>query len=371
MNNILLIRAFYTILTAFSIVIFLGPFFIKKLISMNVKQSIRLDGPKNHLSKNGTPTMGGLLVLFSIIFSCLIWCNLFNKFSLIILFTFLSFSYIGFLDDYNKIIRSNSDGISVKSKLISQIIFALLISFLIIVAISCNESNIFHSCKLLLNGKINIINGFSREVYIPFTNRLYISLNFWQFISLSTFIIVGSSNAVNLTDGLDGLVIFPIFLVSSSLALLSYCFSNGYISNNFIIDYRYATYEITVITCAISGSSLAFLWFNFYPAKIFLGDVGSLSLGATLAVIAIIIQQECVFFIISGLFVLETISVLFQVCFFKLTRRIFGKGIRIFRMAPLHHHFEIIGWKETQVIIRFWIINVLLIILGTYSIIIG
>ncbi|AWD32661.1 Phospho-N-acetylmuramoyl-pentapeptide- transferase [Candidatus Kinetoplastibacterium sorsogonicusi] len=356
LNNLFL-RSIIILLTSFLSIIFLGQIFIKKLIQIKIKQSIRTYGPQSHLLKVGTPTMGGILVLGSILINCIMWCNIFNKFVLILIFVIISFSYIGYIDDHKKIIMSDAQGISAINKLLLQIIFGMITAFFIALAMLKN-TNITYFWQIFDNFFL-----FDRSIFIPFIN-FNIHLNFWQFVILTTFIIVASSNAVNLTDGLDGLVIFLVAVISLSLALLSYCFFKGLLVNKFIIDYSNDIYELTLISFSILGASLAFLLFNSYPAKIFLGDIGSLPLGALIATIAIIIQQEVVFFIMSGLLVIETMSVLLQVIYFKLTKQIFGKGIKIFRMSPLHHHFELLGYEENKIVVGFWILNILLVIIS-------
>jgi len=315
--------------------LWLGPSLIKKLKSLQVGQNVRELGPESHMVKNGTPTMGGLLIVFSISISVLMWANITSLHILVALFVLLAFSLIGFIDDYTKVIKKSSDGLSARWKLALQVIFALL------VVVYLYHVHLPDSTKL----------------FIPFVKGYYLDIGS-MFIVLALFVIVGSSNAVNLTDGLDGLALMPIVLVAMGLALFCYLSGNSVFSRYLYIPFLRGAGEMTVFCSSIAGSGLGFLWYNTYPADVFMGDIGSLGLGATLGVIAVMVRQELVFFIMGGVFVAETISVILQVASFKLT------GRRVFRMAPLHHHFELKGWSEPKVIVRFWIITVILVLLG-------
>ena len=328
-------RTIYASLTAFFICFLLGPWMIRKLGAMQVGQYIRDDGPKTHLDKAGTPTMGGTLIIISIIASILLWSDLTNYFVWIVLFVTIGYGTIGFIDDYLMQVKKQSRGLTVRKKLVLQGIVALVTSFLVYVSPE-----------------------FSTQVTIPFFKN--ISPDFgWGYIIFSAFVIVGASNAVNLTDGLDGLAIGPMIIAASTYMIFAYVAGHVKISDYLQINYVIGSGELSIFCGALAGSGLGFLWFNAYPAQIFMGDVGSLSLGASLGTIAVITKQEILLLLVGGLFVMEALSVIFQVGFFKMTR-----GKRIFRMAPLHHHFELKGWPEPKVIVRFWIIAIALALLA-------
>ena len=328
-------RTIYASLTAFFICFLLGPWMIRKLGAMQVGQYIRDDGPKTHLDKAGTPTMGGTLIIISIIASILLWSDLTNYFVWIVLFVTIGYGTIGFIDDYLMQVKKQSKGLTVRKKLALQGIVALVTSLLVYAS-----------------------PDFSTQVTIPFFKN--ISPDFgWGYIIFSAFVIVGASNAVNLTDGLDGLAIGPMIIAASTYMIFAYVAGHVKISDYLQINYVIGSGELSVFCGALAGSGLGFLWFNAYPAQIFMGDVGSLSLGASLGTIAVITKQEILLLLVGGLFVMEALSVIFQVGFFKMTR-----GKRIFRMAPLHHHFELKGWPEPKVIVRFWIIAIALALLA-------
>ena len=328
-------RTIYASLTAFFICFLLGPWMIRKLGAMQVGQYIRDDGPKTHLDKAGTPTMGGTLIIISIVASILLWSDLTNYFVWIVLFVTIGYGAIGFIDDYLMQVKKQSKGLTVRKKLALQGIVALVTSFLVYVS-----------------------PDFSTQVTIPFFKN--ISPDFgWGYIIFSAFVIVGASNAVNLTDGLDGLAIGPMIIAASTYMIFAYVAGNVKISDYLQINYVIGSGELSIFCGALAGSGLGFLWFNAYPAQIFMGDVGSLSLGASLGTIAVITKQEILLVLVGGLFVMEALSVIFQVGFFKMTH-----GKRIFRMAPLHHHFELKGWPEPKVIVRFWIIAIALALLA-------
>lgn len=327
-------RIFLAGTTSFLIALLASPWFIKKLTKLQIKQVVRSDGPLTHLTKQGTPTMGGGLILLSISISVLLWANLLSPYVWIILFIMLFYGLIGWIDDSLKISKLNTKGIGARNKFILQIIGAVL--FIIFT---------------------NLFTDFNSDVYIPFLKNVSIDLG-WFFVFFMMLVIIGTSNAVNLTDGLDGLAIGPVMTTAFSFLVISYCVGNYNISEYFNISYIKGVGEISIICSAIIMSGLGFLWFNTYPAQVFMGDVGSLSLGATLAGISIFTKNEILLVVIGGVFVLEAISVMVQVVSFKLT------GKRMFRMAPLHHHFELKGWAEPKVIVRFWIISVVLSIIG-------
>ncbi len=328
-------RTIYASLTAFFVCFLLGPWMIRKLGAMQVGQYIRDDGPKTHLGKAGTPTMGGTLIIVSIAVSILLWSDLTNYFVWIVLFVIIGNGIIGFIDDYLMQIKKQSKGLTVRNKLALQGFVALVTSFLVYTS-----------------------PDFSTQVTIPFFKN--ISPDFgWGYVIFAAFVIVGASNAVNLTDGLDGLAIGPVIIAASTYMIFAYVAGHAKIADYLQIHHVTGSGELAIFCGALAGSGLGFLWFNAYPAQIFMGDVGSLSLGASLGTIAVITKQEILLVLVGGLFVMEALSVIFQVGFFKMTH-----GKRIFRMAPLHHHFELKGWPEPKVIVRFWIIAIALALLA-------
>lgn len=329
-------RAMLSCLTALFMALLLGPIMIRKLAAYQIGQTVRNDGPKTHLEKAGTPTMGGVLSLFAITLSVLLWGHLSNRFVWVVLLVMLGFGVVGWVDDYRKLILKNSKGLTARQKLYWQTLIGLSAAlFLYFTSTTPGET----------------------QLLIPFLKNVAVPLG-WFYIVFTYFVIVGTSNAVNLTDGLDGLAILPIVLVAAALGVFAYVTGNTQFANYLEIPYVPGVGEIVVICSAIVGAGLGFLWFNAYPAQVFMGDVGALGLGAALGVIAVIVRQELVLVVMGGIFVLETVSVILQVGSYKLT------GRRIFRMAPLHHHFELKGWPEPWVIIRFWIITVILVIIG-------
>lgn len=328
-------RSILSALTALIISLLVGPKVIKWLSNMQVGQCVRDDGPESHLAKEGTPTMGGVLILFAITAGTLLWGNLANPFLWIALFISLSFGVVGWVDDYKKLVLKNAKGLSAKQKLFWQSLLALSVAF-----------------YLYFDPKMNT------QLLIPFFKNVYFDLG-WLFPLLTYFVVVGSSNAVNLTDGLDGLAILPAVMVAGALGVFAYATSNANYAHYLALPYVYYAGELTVFCSAMVGAGLGFLWFNSYPAQVFMGDVGSLGLGAALGIVAILVRQELVLFIMGGLFVAETLSVILQVGYFK-----HSGGKRLFLMAPLHHHFELKGWAEPKVIVRFWIITVILVLMG-------
>jgi len=328
-------RTIYASLTAFFICFLLGPWMIRKLANMQVGQYIRDDGPKSHFDKAGTPTMGGTLIILSLTASILMWSDLTNYYVWIVLFVIIGFGGIGFVDDYLMQVKKQSKGLTVRKKLLLQGIVALITGILVYVT-----------------------PDFSTQVTIPFFKN--ISPDFgWGYIIFAAFVIVGASNAVNLTDGLDGLAIGPVIIAASTYMIFSYVSGHVKIAGYLQLNYVSGAGELTIFCGALAGAGLGFLWFNSYPAQIFMGDVGSLSLGAFLGTVAVITKQEILLTLVGGLFVIEALSVIFQVGFFKMT-----SGKRIFKMAPLHHHFELKGWPEPKVIVRFWIIAIALALLA-------
>lgn len=334
--NYLSLRAILGVLTAFVISLLIGGRVINMLQSLQIGQAVRDDGPQTHLSKAGTPTMGGAMIIFSIAVSTLLWGDLTNKYVWLVVLVMLSFGVIGWVDDYRKVVEKNSKGLPAKYKYFWQSVIGLAASaYLYLDAASPVETSLI----------------------VPFFKDFVLPLGIF-FVVLTYFVIVGSSNAVNLTDGLDGLAILPTVLVGGALGIFAYLIGNVRFSEYLLIPYIVGSGELVVFCAALVGAGLGFLWFNTYPAQIFMGDVGSLALGAALGVVAVIVRQEIVFFIMGGVFVMETVSVILQVASYKLTKR------RIFRMAPIHHHFELKGWAEPKVIVRFWIITVCLVLVG-------
>ena len=332
----LTLRTILSVLTALFLSLLIGPLVIRLLGHFQMGQHVRDDGPQSHLAKAGTPTMGGVLIILVIVVTTLLWSDLINRFVWISLLTILSFGVIGWCDDYLKISRRNSKGLSAGAKYLWQSAVALAVAVALL--------------------------GFATtpaetQLIVPFFKQLTVNLG--GFYILSTyFVIVGTSNAVNLTDGLDGLAIMPTVLIAAALIIFAYVTGNIKFSQYLGVPYVAGVGELCVFCGAIVGAGLGFLWFNTYPAQVFMGDIGALALGASLGVVAVMVRQELVLFIMGGVFVLETVSVILQVASFKLT------GRRIFRMAPIHHHFELKGWPEPRVIVRFWIISVILVLIG-------
>jgi len=332
----LTLRGILSVITAFLISLLLGPYMIRKLSDKQIGQTIRDDGPQTHLKKSGTPTMGGALILAAITISTLLWGDLNSRFVWTVLLTTLGFGLVGWVDDYRKLIYKDPKGLASRWKYFWQSAIGLTAA---IYLFTSAESSV------------------ETTLYLPFFKNVAINMGF-GYIIFTYFVIVGTSNAVNLTDGLDGLAILPTVLVASALGVFAYLTGNINFSEYLSIPYVAGTGELIIFCGAIAGSGLGFLWFNTYPAQVFMGDVGALALGAALGVVAVIVRQEFVLFIMGGVFVIETVSVILQVASFKLT------GKRIFNMAPLHHHYELKGWPEPRVIVRFWIISVILVLVG-------
>lgn len=328
-------RTIYATITALIICFVLGPWLIRKLKTLQIGQPIREDGPVSHLSKEGTPTMGGILIIFAVVISTLLWANLTIDYVWLVLMVTVGFGLIGFIDDLGKHIGRSSGGVPGYVRLSAETVIALFISVILYMK-----------------------PGFSSSITIPFFKTLLPDLG-WGYVIFSTFIIVGAANAVNLTDGLDGLAIGPALICFATYLMFTYFAGNVKISGYLQIPYVSGVGELTIFCGAMTGACLGFLWFNTYPAQIFMGDVGSLSLGGALGTMAIVTKQEMLLAIVGGIFVLETISVIFQVGWFKMS-----DGKRIFRMAPIHHHFELNGWAEPKVIVRFWIISIILALIA-------
>ncbi|MCP4748951.1 MAG: phospho-N-acetylmuramoyl-pentapeptide-transferase [Desulfobacteraceae bacterium] len=328
-------RTIYASLTAFLICFLFGPWVIRKLSYMQIGQYIRDDGPQSHHQKAGTPTMGGTLIIGSVAGATLLWADLSNVFMWITLLVLLGFGAIGFIDDYLMQVKKHSKGLTARGKLFLQTLLALIAGLLLVLS-----------------------PDFSTQVTVPFFKNISLNLS-WGYVFFAAFVIVGASNAVNLTDGLDGLAIGPTIIAAVTYMIFAYVAGHMKIADYLQINYVALSGEVTVFCGALAGAGLGFLWFNAYPAQIFMGDVGSLSLGASLGTVAVITKQEILLALVGGLFVIEALSVIFQVSFFKMTN-----GKRIFRMAPLHHHFELKGWPEPKVIVRFWIIAIALALIS-------
>ena len=328
-------RTIFASITALLICLIVGPWLIRKLQSLQIDQQIREDGPQSHLVKKGTPTMGGVLIIFAVMISTLLWANLAIDYIWLILMVTVGYGLIGFFDDYRKFTGKNSKGISGKNRLAAEIAIALFVSII-----------------------LYLKPDFNSQVTIPFFKTVLPNIG-WGYVLLSTFIIVGAANAVNLTDGLDGLAIGPATICFATYILFAYFAGNVKVASYLQITYVSGAGELAVFCGALVGAGLGFLWFNSYPAEVFMGDVGSLALGGALGTMAVVTKQEILLAIVGGVFVVETFSVIFQVGYFKLSG-----GKRIFRMAPLHHHFELKGWAEPKVIVRFWVISILLALLA-------
>ena len=358
-------RAVAATLTALAIGLAAGPSVIRLLTRLKVGQAVRTDGPQTHLVKSGTPTMGGLLILIAIAIAMLLWCDLSNRFVWIVMVVTMGFGVIGWVDDYRKVVYKNPNGMSSREKYFWQSMIGMSAAVYLAFAVS-GQSN-YEVWHLFIEW---VSSGFSMDLppkadfIIPFFKTISYPLGVWGFIALTYFVIVGTSNAVNLTDGLDGLTIMPTIMVGTALGVFAYLTGHTVYSRYLFIPYIPGTGELLVFCGAMAGAGLAFLWLNAYPAQMFMGDVGALALGGALGTIAVIVRQEIVLFVMGGIFVAETISVMLQVTYFKYTKKKYGVGKRIFLMAPLHHHFEQKGWKETQVVVRFWIITMILVLIG-------
>ena len=358
--NYITLRAVLACLTALAVSLILGPYVIRKLTAYKIGQSVRDDGPRSHLTKAGTPTMGGALVLLSILITTLLWADLSNRFVWVVLVVTFGFGAIGWVDDYRKVVKNNPKGLSPKAKFFWQSLIGLVAATYLAFAVSAPST-----AKVLDFFMAWVGSGFSMDLppnadlIVPFAKNIAYPLGVFGFITLSYLVIVGTSNAVNLTDGLDGLAIMPAVMVAGGLAVFAMVLGRVDYSRYLLFPYIPGAAELTVFCGALIGAGLGFLWFNAYPADVFMGDVGALSLGAALGTVAVIVRQEIVLFIMGGVFVAETVSVMLQVLYFK-----WSGGKRIFRMAPLHHHYELSGWKESQVVVRFWIITMMLVLFG-------
>lgn len=332
-------RAIMSVLTALILSFLVGPSMIRWLTRLKVGQAIREDGPQTHLIKAGTPTMGGTMILFSVAIAVILWGDLTNHYLLVIILSMLGFGVIGFIDDYKKVVYKDPNGMRARTKYLWQSIVGFATAYVLFALASVPAET---------------------QLMIPYMKDTFIELGMWTVV-LSYFVIVGTSNAVNLTDGLDGLAIMPTVMIAGALGVFAYLSGHVYFADYLNIPYIPGVGELTILAAALVGAGLGFLWFNAHPAQVFMGDVGSLAIGATLGGMAVAVKQELVLFIMGGIFVAETISVILQVGSFKL------RGKRIFLMAPLHHHYEQKGWHESQVIVRFWVITIILVLIGLAS----
>ena len=358
-------RAVMAAMTALLVGVAAGPWFIRRLTALKIGQPVRAYGVQSHLSKSGTPTMGGVLILFAITVATLLWFEWSNRFVWIVLAVTLAMGAIGWVDDWRKVVRKDPEGMRSREKYFWQSVIGLVAAFYLVFAIS--EGSNARVWALFVEW---VSSGFQVELpqqaglMVPFFKEISYPLGVTGFVILTYLVIVGSSNAVNLTDGLDGLAIMPVVMVGSALGVFAYVTGNAVFARYLLLPYIPGTGELLVFCAAMAGAGLAFLWFNAYPAQVFMGDVGALALGAALGTIAVIVRQEIVLAIMGGIFVAEALSVMLQVAWFKYTKRRWGEGRRLFKMAPLHHHFEKSGWRETQVVVRFWIITMLLCLIG-------
>ena len=361
-------RAVMAAMTALVIGIVLGPWVIRKLTELKIGQPVRGYAMETHLSKSGTPTMGGVLILLSIAIATLLWFDWSNRFVWIVMIVTFGFGAIGWVDDWRKVVNKDPEGMRSREKYFWQSVIGLVAAFYLVFSIS--EASNARVWALFVNW---VGSGFSIDLppaaglLVPFFKEISYPLGVLGFVVLSYLVIVGASNAVNLTDGLDGLAIMPVILVGSALGVFAYVTGNTVYARYLLIPHIPGTGELLIFCAALAGAGLAFLWFNAHPAQVFMGDVGALALGGALGTIAVIVRQEIVLAIMGGIFVVEALSVIAQVGWFKYTKRRYGEGRRLLKMAPLHHHFEKNGWAETKVVVRFWIITMLLCLVGLSS----
>jgi phospho-N-acetylmuramoyl-pentapeptide-transferase len=363
--NYITLRAVLATLTALLVGLAAGPWLIRTLAQLKIGQAVRSDGPQTHLTKSGTPTMGGSLILIGVGVATLLWADLGNRFVWAVLLVTFGFGAIGWIDDYRKVVHRNPKGMSARDKFFWQSLIGIVAAVYLAFAVPAKSNA--EAIELVVAW---FATGFEMtlppraDLIVPFFKSVSYPMGVFGFILLSYLVIVGTSNAVNLTDGADGLAIMPAVLVGAALGLFAYVTGNAVFARYLLIPHVPGAGELAVFCGGIAGAGLAFLWFNAYPAQVFMGDVGALALGAALGAVAVIVRQEIVLFIMGGVFVVETVSVMLQVGYFKYTRRRYGEGRRIFRMAPLHHHFEVGGVKESQVVVRFWIVTMMLVLFG-------
>jgi phospho-N-acetylmuramoyl-pentapeptide-transferase len=363
--NYITLRAVMATLTALGLGLFLGPAVIRKLTELKVGQAVRDDGPQTHLVKTGTPTMGGALILLAIGITTILWADLSNRFIWVLILVTMGFGAVGWVDDYRKVVNQDPRGLPARWKYFWQsligIVAAIYLAFSVPAQSNAQALELFTQW---VSSGFNMTLPPKASLMVPFFKEIAYPLGVFGFMLLTYFVIVGTSNAVNLTDGLDGLAIMPTVMVAGALGVFAYVTGNAVFAKYLLIPFIPGAGELTVFCAALVGAGLAFLWFNAYPAQVFMGDVGALALGGALGTVAVVVRQEIVLFIMGGVFVIETLSVMLQVGYFKYTKKRFGEGRRILKMAPLHHHFEVGGWKETQVVVRFWIITMILVLAG-------
>jgi phospho-N-acetylmuramoyl-pentapeptide-transferase len=363
--NYITLRAALATLTALAFGLLLGPWVIRRLAALKIGQAVRDDGPQSHLVKKGTPTMGGALILLVLGLSTLLWADLDNRFIWIVLLVTFGFGWIGWVDDYRKVVHRDPQGMPAREKYIWQSLIGVLAAVWLAFAVPAQSNGEALSLFLRwVESGLDMDLPPRADLIVPFFKNIAYPLGVLGFMILSYFVIVGTSNAVNLTDGADGLATMPTVMVGSALGVFAYVTGHAVFAKYLLIPHIPGAGELTVFCGALAGAGLAFLWFNAYPAQVFMGDVGALALGGALGTVAVIVRQEIVLFIMGGVFVAETISVMLQVGWFKYTKRRYGEGRRIFRMAPLHHHFEVGGVSESQVVVRFWIVTMMLVLFG-------
>lgn len=363
--NFITFRAVFATMTAMAIGLFAGPTVIRMLTRMKVGQAVRTDGPQTHLIKSGTPTMGGALILIAIGISTLLWMDWSNRFIWVVLVVTLGFGAIGWVDDYRKVVYKDPKGMPSGQKYFWQSLIGIAAAIYLAFSVSGpTNMKVWQLFIAWVESGFNMDLPPKADLIVPFFKTISYPLGVWGFMALTYFVIVGTSNAVNLTDGLDGLAIMPTVMVGSALGLIAYLTGSVTYAKYLFIPHIPGAGELLIFCGAMTGAGLAFLWFNAHPAQVFMGDVGALALGGALGTIAVIVRQEIVLFIMGGVFVVETLSVMIQVAYFKLTKMRTGTGKRILLMAPLHHHYEQKGWKETQVVVRFWIITMMLVLFG-------
>ena len=358
-------RAVMAALTALLIGLLAGPWVIRRLTELKIGQPVRGYGMQSHLAKSGTPTMGGVLILLAIGVSTLLWFDLSNRFVWIVLLVTLGFGAIGWVDDWRKVVHKDPEGMRSREKYFWQSVVGLLAAFYLVFSISgSSNTSVLELFLSWVNSGFSVALPAKTGLQLPFFKEISYPLGVFGFVLLTYLVIVGASNAVNLTDGLDGLAIMPVVMVGSALGVFAYVSGSAVYSKYLFFPHIPGSGDVLIFCAAMAGAGLAFLWFNTHPAQVFMGDVGALALGGALGTIAVIVRQEIVLAIMGGIFVVEALSVMLQVSYFKYTRRRYGEGRRILKMAPLHHHFEKSGWKETQVVVRFWIITMLLCLIG-------
>jgi phospho-N-acetylmuramoyl-pentapeptide-transferase len=358
-------RAVFATLTALAIGLLSGPAVIRMLTRLKVGQAVRTDGPQTHLIKSGTPTMGGALILISIGVSTLLWADWSNRFIWPVLVVTLGYGAIGWVDDYRKVVYKDPEGMRSREKYFWQSLIGIAAALYLAFSVSApTNAKVWHLFLEWVQSGFNLDLPPKADLIVPFFKTISYPLGVWGFIAMTYFVIVGTSNAVNLTDGLDGLAIMPTVMVGSALGLIAYLTGSAVYAKYLFIPHIPGAAELLIFCGAMAGAGLAFLWFNAHPAQVFMGDVGALALGGALGTVAVIVRQEIVLFIMGGIFVVETLSVMLQVGYFKYTKKRYGVGRRVLLMAPLHHHFEQKGWKETKVVVRFWIITMMLVLFG-------